>query len=483
MHLRIDRRSDTPIYLQISEGLNRAIVRGSLKMGLRLPSARELAAELGVNRLTVETAFDTLESAGLIERRHGSGTYVLPSCKHPTTQTAERREWPIWQQELFQVQDIGRSCSPNGKPLRYDFTSGMGDRGLIPAEDLLRCLRSVLRKEGVLSMGYETAQGYSPLRESIAEILSAQGTPARSENILITSGSQQAISLTAQALLRQGDTIFVEETCYDAALSLFRMLGMRLCALPMDKDGIITECIEPLLQQRRPGLLYCMPNFQNPTGRVLSAQRRQHLVKLATRYNFPILEDDYVGDLRYDGNALPSLKTLDPIGCVLHTSTFSKMLMPGLRLGYLMAEGPVMNHLIHWKRHLEISSTSVLQRALHAFISVGRYRRHVRRARLIYKERRDAMTEAIMQHFPKACRYECPRGGLFFWLRLPDEVDASRLTELAAKDGVGIAPGNRYEVTHGEGERHIRLNFAASEIPDIEEGVARLGRILKRILR
>lgn len=479
MNLNIDRRSNTPVFRQIAEEISRAARKGGLRSGHRLPSSRELASELGVNRLTVENAYDELERQGLIERRRGSGTYFLPSFGPAKSGRAGKKSWPAWQ-AAFGVPGKSESAARNDGLRTFDFSGGMGDPGLIPSDELLRCFRTVLRRDGPLALGYENPQGFEPLRRAIAEILSSQGLPAGADNILVTTGSQQALSLCAQALLRPGDAVFVEEFCYDSAVALFRMLGLSVVPVPMDEHGLVVEKLEALLRKRRPGMLYCMPNFQNPTGRVLSPRRRRLLVELAARHDFPILEDDYVGELRYEGGALPSLKTLDAHGCVLYTSTFSKMLMPGLRLGYLLAEGPALGHLCRWKRRTEIANASILQRALHCFISVGRYRRHVRLARQVYARRRDAMLAAVAKYLPRGAKYEVPKGGLFLWLRLAGVRDASRLLEELAKEGIVFAPGDRFRCERGAASPWLRLNFAMNEIPVIEEGLKRLGSCLAK---
>lgn len=477
MPLPLNRKSETPLFRQIAEGLKKTIQVGSLKAGHRLPSARELSRELGVNRLTVEGAFDLLERQGLLERRQGSGTYLLPDIDLHQAPAAPSRDWPLWQTQIAAAAEF---AVPKVPEPRIHFASGMGDARLIPARDFLRCFQGVLREEGEKALGYEDPQGHPGLRQSIAELLCSQGLPARADNILITTGSQQAISLCAQALLRPGDTILVEEASYDSALALFRQLGLELLPLPMDAGGLCVEALEPLLQKHRPGLLYCMPNFHNPTGCVLSAPRRRLLVELAERYNFPILEDDYVGELRYEGLSLPSLKSLDQRGNVLYTSTFSKMLMPGLRLGYLLAEGPALRHLCLWKQRLEVSSASVLQRALHAYVSVGRYRSHVRRARKVYRERRDALVAALQKHSHKGLSFTQTKGGLFLWLKLPKHMTSQNLETLAATKGLSLAPGSRFFCNPAQGKHFVRLNFAALEIPQIEKGVKILASCLDR---
>lgn len=482
IRIALDRCSPVPLNEQLASRLRDLVRKGSLGPGEKLPSARELSADAGVNRLTVEAAFARLELEGLIERRQGSGTYVLgrPALASESLRGrgAPVSAWPLWQQ-LLPKPLLARKALAG---LPYDFSRGMGDPSLIPALAFRRALQDVVRVEGPEALGYEDPQGHPALRAAIATVLTSLGLAATAEQILITSGSQQAISLTVRALLKPGDRIVVEEACYDSALKLFQLLGLQVVPAPMDAAGLDPERLEAVLKRERPGLLYCMPNYQNPTGTVMPASRRQALVRLAAQYNMPILEDDYVGELRYDGHAEPALKTLDREGGVLYTSTFSKMLMPGLRLGFVMAEGPVLAHLTDWKRSLEIACPSLLQRALANYVSVGRYRRHVRKACGVYRERRDAMVAAVRRHFPRGTRLQAPRGGLFLWVELPEGLEASALLELATVEGVSFASGERFFVQKkGAGQSCLRLNFAACEIPVIEEGIRRMGRLAGRL--
>jgi GntR family transcriptional regulator/MocR family aminotransferase len=264
-------------------------------------------------------------------------------------------------------------------PSPIDLAGGCGDSRLFPAEDYRKVIQTILRRDGVAALEYGDHAGYLPLRSTIAHILASQGIPARSENLLITAGSQQAIALVTQLLLRPGDTVLVESPTYAIALDLFRALGLKIIGAPVDESGLQVEKLEKLLQQHHPGLLYTIPNFHNPTGACMSVQRRRQLIALADRYNVPILEDDFVGDLRYEGRAQPALKSLDPGGRVLYVSTFSKMLMPGLRVGFLVAEGPFYDSLVRYKRVNDLTTSNLHQRALEAYVTVGRYQSHLRR--------------------------------------------------------------------------------------------------------
>jgi GntR family transcriptional regulator/MocR family aminotransferase len=226
-----------------------------------------------------------------------------------------------------------------GHPNPISFASGISDTRQFPIDEFRKVLQTVMRRDQISALEYGERNGYAPLREGIAHILASQGLQAHPENILITAGSQQAIFLASQVLLKPGDIVLVEEPTYSVALDLFRALGFHTVGIPMDNQGMQVENLEKLLQQHHPRLIYTIPNFHNPTGTCLSSARRRELIVLAERYNIPILEDDFVGDLRYEGHAQPSLKALDPGGQVIYVSTFSKMLMPGLRVGFIVADG------------------------------------------------------------------------------------------------------------------------------------------------
>ncbi|MDP2872070.1 MAG: PLP-dependent aminotransferase family protein, partial [Bacillota bacterium] len=232
----------------------------------------------------------------------------------------------------------------------------------------------------------------------------------------------------------------------------------------------------------KPKLIYTMPTFHNPTGATMSGPRRADLVALAGRHGVPILEDDYAGDLRYEGRAHPSLKAIDPGGRVINTGTFAKMLMPGLRIGFLVAEGPVYQHLAGLKRAHDLATANLVQRALEAYLTVGLYQEHLERSRRTYRKRRDAMLGAIKEHLPAGTRATAPQGGLFVWVRLPEGLSATELLPQACAAGVAFMPGTAFCAEAAEGEQYVRLNFASQAEREIVEGVRRLGVAVARKL-
>ena len=482
MRIPLDRQSEIPLYKQIKDYLSQGILSGSFAPETRLPASRKLANDLGVNRITVETAYSELEADGLIYSKVGSGTYVLPAQTIPlSSQDDLHRGWPFWQKNI-QV-DLPQPNHLDFVRDDYDenfisFASGTSAPLLFPADDFRKSLQTVMRRDGIESFKYGDKRGYAPLRRTITHVLASQGLQSNPENILITAGSQQALSLVSQLLLKAGDTILVESPTYGGALELFQALNYCVIGIPMDNQGMQVEKLEKVLQQHHPKLIYTIPNFHNPTGSCLSGSRRRKLLVLADRYNIPILEDDFVGDLRYDGRTQPSLKALDPGGRVIYASTFSKMIMPGLRVGFLLIEGPIYQHLVNFKRVNDLATSSLIQRALESYVTVGRYQAHLRRSCQIFRKRRDAMIAAIQRYLPTDITYETPQGGLFLWVCLPDRLSADNLLILARQENVNFVPGTVFFQNKVEGKKWMRLNFVTHPTDKIEEGIRRLSRVL-----
>ncbi|HKY54028.1 MAG TPA: PLP-dependent aminotransferase family protein [Anaerolineales bacterium] len=489
MRIPLDRQSAEPLYKQIENYLRQGILSGSLAADTRLPASRQLARDLGVNRITVENAYAELETEGLIYSRMGSGTYVLPA--NPLlalSKDGPDASWPLWQQSLESQERFTKRKLPGSKIKRatrhshpINFDSGIGDAHLFPAEDFRKTLQIVMRRDGIAALDYGEPNGHAPLRETIAHILASQGLQTRSENVLITAGSQQALSLVSQLLLKPGDVILVESPTYSGALELFRSLDFKVVGIPVDGQGMQVEVLEKLLQQHHPKLIYTIPNFHNPTGTCLSSPRRRELIVLADRYNIPILEDDFVGDLRYEGRTQPALKALDPGGRVIYINTFSKILMPGLRVGFLVAEGPVYEALVNFKRVNDLATSTLVQRALEAYVTVGRYQAHLRRSCQIFRKRRDAMLSAIQRYLPAEVQLDTPQGGLFIWLQLPQYLSSEDLHPVALEEGIVFAPGNEFFPDSSGGKNWLRLNFVAQTPDQIDEGIKRLGKAIKRL--
>ena len=486
MRIPLNKKSDVPLYHQIESYLRQGILSGSLPTDMRLPACRQLAKDLGVNRTTVENAYAKLEADGLVYSHMGSGTYVLPITPIPMiTKNTRNTQWPLWQESVQDRNIVSKADVVDemllaaGHPNPISFASGISDSRQFPIDEFRKVLQTVMRRDQISALDYGERNGYAPLREGITHILASQGLQTNPENILITAGSQQAIYLALQVLLKPGDVVLVEDPTYSVAIDLFRALGFQLVGIPVDNQGMQVEKLEKLLQQHHPKLIYTIPNFHNPTGTCLSGARRRELILLADRYNIPILEDDFVGDLRYEGHAQPSLKALDPGGQVIYVSTFSKMLMPGLRVGFIVADGPVFESLLNFKRLSDLATSTLIQRALEAYVNVGRYQAYIRRSSQTFRKRRDVMLGAIAHYLPSGISFEEPKGGLFIWLRLSKSLSAEELLSAACAEGVAFVPGNYFFIDGASGSEWMRLNFASQPEADIEEGIKRLGKAIR----
>lgn len=488
MRIPLDRKSETPLYQQIGSYLRNAILSGKLAENTRLPAYRQLADDLGVNRTTIENAYSMLEAEGLVFSRMGSGTYVLPLNLIPTTPKQNKAmALPLWQQIFEAKETLAKADTADemlqkaGNPHPISFASGISDTRQFPADEFRKILQSVMRRDQIAALEYGESNGYAPLREGITHILASQGLQTNPESVLITAGSQQAIFLVSQVLLKPNDIILVENPTYSVAIDLFRTLGFQIIGIPIDHQGMQVEKLEKLLQQYHPKLIYTIPNFHNPTGTCLSSSRRRELILLAEKYNVPILEDDFVGDLRYEGHAQPSLKALDRNAQVIYVGTFSKMLMPGLRVGFIVADGPVYDRLLNFKRLSDLATSTLIQRALDAYMTVGRYQTYLHRSSQTFRKRRDIMVNAIRQYLPPNISFDIPSGGLFIWMRLPDSIYADELLPLACKEGVSFVPGNFFFIDSNDGREWLRLNFASQPVEDIKEGIKRLGLAIKKM--
>jgi len=485
MDIRIDRTSPMPLYRQIVRQVKEMIVAGGLPTGFRLPPERRLAKALGVNRSTVVNAYAELAADGLVAAHVGRGTTVQPFAA-PVPPPAEAAELP-WR-ELFREWPA-RTQDPLLRDLlelteREDVISlsiGLPAPELLPVQEFQDVLAELIEEIGPAIMLHCPTEGITPLREALAEWLAARGICSPAAEVLVLSGSQQGLDLMARAFLNPGDAVVVEEPSYFGALQAFRGARARLVGVPTDRDGMRTDLLGPILERHRPKLIYTLPTYQNPSGAVLSLERRRRLLDLAAHHEVPVIEDDPYSELRYDGEPLPSLKSLDRHGLVIYLSTFSKVLFPGLRLGWLVAPRPVIRQLVLEKQSMDLHSNTPGQWVMERFLRSGRFAAHLQRLQQVYARRRDAMEEALQRHAPPGLEWQRPHGGFYFWCRVPEGIERTRLLAMAVDLGVSFLPGwSCYP--DPPGEPYLRLNFSCPPPEQIREGVARLMQALREAL-
>jgi DNA-binding transcriptional MocR family regulator len=350
---------------------------------------------------------------------------------------------------------------------------------LIPEALLRRCFMHVLGGRGFNALGYAPAEGTPLLREQIARDLVERGVPARAEEVIVTSGSQQGLDLIARALLNPGDTLLVEPTTYAGAIDLFTLAGARLVPVPMDGEGPDLNALDRLVRPEVKGL-YLMPNAHNPTGRTLGTPRRRALLEWSRASGVPIIEDDYAaGIVLEEAEAPPHLRALD--GDVIHVSTYSKRLAPALRVGYIVAPPALRPVLMSIKRVVDLGTSATMQLALGEFMERGYLRAHGSRMRQIYRTHRDALSQALRRHLPAAFQWQVPSHGVVLWLRLPEGVDPERVSAEAQRRGVLVSPSPLFAVG-ARAEPAVRLIFSAEPAERLVEGAERLGKAVEQVL-
>jgi 2-aminoadipate transaminase len=376
------------------------------------------------------------------------------------------------------------------RPEIISFAGGLPAPDVFPTERFREACCRVLETNAKTALQYGATEGYEPLREMIARHTSRYGIAANPENVLITSGSQQALDLIGKLLINPGDSVLVEAPTYLGALQAFNVYGAEYLSVPSDEDGIRTDMLEKPLRSG-PKFMYVLPNFQNPGGTTLSEGRRQELVLLADRFGIPIVEDDPYGQLRYEGEHLTPLVVLDrenlrrdngySLGNVIYLSTFSKTLAPGLRLGWIVAPPDVIAKLVQLKQGGDLHTSTFAQIVAYEVARDNFLDEHIKLIRNVYRERRDAMLEALQEYFPSEVVWTHPKGGLFLWITLPKGMDCQKLFEIALRENVAFVPGDSFYANDGEeGKRHMRLNFSYVPPEQIREGIRRLSVAVKR---
>jgi GntR family transcriptional regulator/MocR family aminotransferase len=477
--LKIDLDSGVPVYRQIADGVRAAALDGRLEPDDRLPATRDLARRLGVNRNTVINAYEALAREGWVRSHTGRGTFLVSHAAPDAPQGDAGTWFTAFSRSVEGVATSGLrsilSMATSGEGISFVASYPAGD--LIPTEALGQAVQSALREHGASILTYGPTAGQPELREWIAARMRDQDSPVTAEDVLVTNGAQQALELVFRSFLERGDAVVIEEPTYTGALSVLSSIGARAVGVPLDEEGIRPDLLQVALERHRPKLLYVQPTFHNPTARVMGEARRRELLTLAGRYRCPVVEDDWAGDLRFEGRDQPSLHALDGGRHVIYLSTFSKKLMPGLRIGWVAAPREVLERLVEMKRVQDCGTSPLLQSALEHFLRGGGLEEHLRRIRPAYRRRRDCMIGALQRHFPHEARWHRPDGGLFTWVTLPDGVDGGELFVAACREGVLYSRGELFHVD-GSGRDTMRLTYSTASLEEIEAGVAKLGALI-----
>ena len=361
------------------------------------------------------------------------------------------------------------------RPEVISFAGGLPSPETFPAERIRAACDGILRADGKSALQYGPTEGYLPLREWIAQRCSSADAPVSPANVLVTTGSQQALDLIGKVLVEPGRSLLVETPTYLGALQAFGLFEPRFVSVPSDDAGPIADAV-PLSAADEASGFYLLPNFQNPTGRRIGLERRHALAKMAAQRDILLLEDDPYGELSYGGEKLPSLRSLHPTG-TLYLGSFSKLLSPGLRVGYVVAPNEIFRKLVQVKQAADLHTPSFTQRIVHEVVKDGFLDAHIPTIRTLYAAQCRAMLDALQEHFPKSVKWNAPQGGMFIWVELPEHMDAARLLEHAIAHNVAFVPGAPF---YSAAPRHntLRLSFVTVSVEKIQEGIRKLGGLI-----
>jgi len=478
----VDRDAALPPFLQIARSLAADIQRGRLRPGDRLPGSRRLAESLEVHRNTVLAALAELTAEGWIETAPGRGTFVTRAIINPSGRPFSRRlelRTHVPAHVPFALPEAPVAYRPPELPPgTLNLSSGAPDVRLAPARAIGRAYRRVLGLRGAELLAYGEPEGHAGLRAALASMLtSARGLPAGPGDVLITRGSQMALTLAARAMLRPGDTVAVEQFGYRPAWEAFRAAGATVVPVAIDGDGIDVDALQRLASRTTLRAVYVTPHHQYPTTVTLKAARRLALLALARAGRIAILEDDYDHEFHYDGRPVLPLASADQAGLVVYIGTLSKVLAPGLRIGYLVAPPAVLRSASAIRSLLDIQGDLATEAAVAALIEDGELQRHVARVRRVYANRREILASSLRRAFGDGVEFTLAPGGMALWVRLHISVDIDEWARRSVRRGVSWYTGRRYAFD-GQSKPFARFSFAWLNERELPEAVRRMSAAL-----
>ena len=368
------------------------------------------------------------------------------------------------------------------RPEVISFAGGLPAPELFPVKELKRVTAEVLEENGTAALQYGPTEGYGPLREQIAKRMEKVHVDITPEDILVTSGSQQGLDFAAKIFINPGDIIICESPSYLGAINAFKAYEPKFLEIDTDDEGMIMEDLEETLKNNdKVRFIYVIPDFQNPSGKTWSVERRKKLVELANKYNVAILEDNPYGELRFEGEILPAVKHYDTEGRVIFLGTFSKIFCPGLRLGWVVADGEVLNKFVMVKQGADLQSSTISQMEVAKFLETYDIEEHIEKIKVVYKKRRDLMMKTMEEEFPEEVKFTYPEGGLFTWVVLPEHMNAREIAVKALEENVAFVPGGSF-FPNGGHENTFRMNYSNMDEERIVEGVKRLGKVLREMI-
>lgn len=481
MHIELKRHAGTPLSKQIAQTLSDRIRSGLLKTGTRLPSVRELARSLKVSQVTVSKAYAELERMELIHCTQGKGCFVGPDPEDGGGTPELSASWQLSLVDYLPRAHTWRHFQGSSSDCRYRLHVAMVDPDLLPNREICRNIHQLVTENPAIIANYGPFQGDAELRQALSVYFRERGIAAGAEEVLIASGSQQAIDLVARTFTGPGDTVYMEGPSYSGAIDVFAARGARIVTVPVDHEGMRIDILSQLCDANPPKLIYTVPTFHNPTGTVMSVSRRARLLELAQSYNAIILEDDAFSDTYFRTEPPRTIKSLDRFGHVILVKGFSKILSPGCRVSAIVASGTILNRLIAAKTIADLGSPMLNQKAILPVLQSNLFQRHLKRLRAALKSRRNIALELLKRHAPRGVTWTEPEGGFNIWVTLPEWARATDLYALAQREGVAILPGITCYANEPEHHR-FRISYSFMDENSLREAMILLCDVLRRYL-
>jgi DNA-binding transcriptional MocR family regulator len=479
----LDRSGSESITQQLVDRFSAAIESGELEPGSKLPPTRELAAEAGVNHLTAARVYRKLAELGYVTASVGRGTFVRTLA--PASSAEHGDDWQVYalppHEVSYSEQILSDTFSLSGREDMISLATGWPDPSNYPTEELARITADVFAEEGGEALSYLPAEGLFDLREQIAARGRAYEYAEDADEVVVTSGAQQAIALSARATLEPGDVAVIESPTFMGMMTALRGTGARVIGVPVDEDGVDVDSLERLLARHEVKLVGLQTACQNPTGSNLSEERRTRLAELAMERNFFILEDRVYADMHFEGKFVPSLRSLAPAH-VIYVNSLSKVVGGGLRIGWVAARGPVRERIAMLKLDADFHSPTLIQHIAARWLATGAYERHVKRTIPFYRARRDALLSALERHLPGEYRVDPPAGGHHLWVTLARPIDERALYAEAARAGMMFTPGGAVTAER-RSQTSFRLSYSLLGPEQLDEGVRRLARAIREVRR
>lgn len=469
INFSLDKNLDIALYIQLYEKIKNLIEENKFEDD-KLPSIRKLANSLGVNNVTVISAYNLLEQEGYVYSIKGSGTYIK---KMPTPMDMSHLEEGDMELMMSGILPLSKNS--------INFASISPTSDLFPIEEFKQCLVEVLDRDGGKAFLYPEITGYGWLRESISKFLMDNyKTKVKEDQILITAGGQQGLDIIAKTLISSGECVFVENPTYSGALAAFKSRGARVIGVPIKDDGIDLDLLESYIKRYKPKFFYMMTNYQSPTTYSYSDEKKLKLLSLAKDYDFYIIEDDFLTDLYFGDEKKLPLKSIDNLDQVIYIKSFSKIFMPGVRIGFITLPNNLFKNIIKSKHTTDVSSSGFLQRAFDLYLRKGYWKSHIEKVKEVYSEKYNIMTKGLDKLKRYDISYIEPEGGLSIWIKLPETIDAFSLYTECAKNGLTIVPGKVFFTDESIYSNYIRLSFGSVDNDEIIEGLSILENIFSK---